>query len=189
MASLEALDNVYKIKMMSDIHHSFYKLFKNIKRHIPKSCITLEPFRKRISIVSENGERIIEGKASGDYIEISIKKDDRLLDLVKRSIISQDKYTRNYRLFPIRCYYAFRISRSLMPMDEKDLVKALKKTFGGGIDVDLGSGDVYVIKYGAIVTYIKPSSNEDEYYMFTDSEVYGKEFIQKLERIKARQEK
>jgi hypothetical protein len=184
MASLRYKDNnLCEVEMYVGREYSLFKLFCNISQELGKGFYVDFTLGKRDIFIVKNNRAVVKASLSGGLIA-TIQFHKKLLNVVKNEIINQKGYERNFKNLILRDILNFntdKIDRNLIP-NGIDLLRILKSTFGGEIDVDIANGEVYVITNNRITALMKMSENSNDVYIFSDKSKAQK-FVKNLKRI------
>jgi len=184
MASLRYKGNLCEVEMYVGREYSLFKLMSNIRHKLGKGFhVDFSLGEKEIFIV-KNNRVVVKASLSGGLIA-TIKFHKELLDVVKNEIINQEGYERNPKnliiLRDILNFNTDKIDRNLIP-NGIDLLRVLKSTFGGEIDVDIAEGEIYVTN-NRITALLKISENSNDVYIFSNDNSKAQKFVKSLERI------
>jgi hypothetical protein len=183
MASLRYKDNLCEVEMYVGREYSLFKLFCNISQELGKGFYVDFTLGKRDIFIVKNNRVVVKASLSGGLIA-TIQFSKELLDIVRNEIINQKQYERNLKisLTEILSLNTIKIDRELVP-NGIDLLKILKDTFGGEVDIDIANGEVYVITNNRITALMKMSENSNDVYIFSNDESKAQKFVKNLKRI------
>jgi hypothetical protein len=183
MASLKFKGNLCEVEMFFGREYSLFKLMSNIRHNLGKGFYVDFSLGKKEIFIVKNNRVVVKASLSGGLVA-TIQFSKELLDIVRDEIIHQSQYQRNFRnlTLDILSFNTARIDKNLIP-NGIDLLKILKDTFGGEIDVDIDSKEIYVVTNNSITALLKMSENSNDVYIFSKDDNKAQKFLKKLGRI------